>query len=110
MRKPARLATVTRRGVGGDIMDRLDAGETEHRGDAEAARPGHLGFVAHEIRNPLSTALWTAEMLARMTAADRGGARGEKLSAMCLRSVARVRQLIEDHLLCERLDAGTPPE
>lgn len=72
----------------------------------DRSRGGHLGFVAHEIRNPLSTALWTAEMLARMTTADRGGARGEKLSAMCLRSVARVRQLIEDHFLCERLDAG----
>ncbi|HET8542462.1 MAG TPA: histidine kinase dimerization/phospho-acceptor domain-containing protein [Anaeromyxobacter sp.] len=78
-------------------------------GDAEPSRAGHLGFVAHEIRNPLSTALWTAEMLARMTVADRGGARGEKLSAMCLRAVARVRQLVEDHLLCERLDAGGLP-
>jgi signal transduction histidine kinase len=74
-----------------------------------AARPGHLGFVAHEIRNPLSTALWTAEMLARMDMAERGGARGEKLSAMCLRAVSRVRQLVEDHLLCERLDAGGLP-
>ncbi len=72
-------------------------------------RPGYLGFVAHEIRNPLSTALWTAEMLARMSMTDRGGARGEKLSAMCLRSVSRVRQLVEDHLLCERLDSGGLP-
>jgi K+-sensing histidine kinase KdpD len=72
-------------------------------------RGGHLGFVAHEIRNPLSTALWTAELLARMPAAERGGARGEKLSAMCLRSIARVRQLVEDHLLTERLDAGGIP-
>jgi K+-sensing histidine kinase KdpD len=79
---------------------------------AEAGDPrgGYLGFVAHEIRNPLSTALWTAEMLARMTTEDRGGARGEKLSAMCLRSIARVRQLVEDHLLCERLDAGGLPQ
>ncbi len=75
-------------------------------GPGDVSRTGHLGFVAHEIRNPLSTALWTAEMLARMTVQDRGGARGEKLSAMCLRSVARVRQLVEDHFLCERLDAG----
>jgi len=73
------------------------------------SRGGHLGFVAHEIRNPLSTALWTAELLARMTPQERGGARGEKLSAMCLRSVARVRQLIEDHFLSERLDIGGLP-
>lgn len=77
-------------------------------------RPGqgrerHLGFVAHEIRNPLSTALWTAELLARIPEAERGGARGEKLAAMCLRSVSKVRILLEDHLLCERLDTGAYP-
>jgi signal transduction histidine kinase len=72
-------------------------------------RGSHLGFVAHEVRNPLSTALWTAELLARMSADERGGPRGEKLAAMCQRSIARVRQLIEDHLLSERLDSGGIP-
>ncbi len=77
--------------------------------DADERRASYLGFVAHEVRNPLSTALWTAELLARMSAAERGGPRGEKLSAMSLRSLARVRQLVEDHFLCERLDvAGIP--
>lgn len=96
-------------------MARTDAGDVregpeEAPGRATAEdRGGHLGFVAHEIRNPLSTALWTAELLARMSAAERGGARGEKLSAMCLRSIARVRQLVEDHLLTERLDVGGIP-
>jgi K+-sensing histidine kinase KdpD len=81
----------------------------KERQPADEARVGHLGFVAHEIRNPLSTALWTAELLARMSAAERGGARGDKLSAMCLRSIVRVRQLIEDHFLSERLDIGGLP-
>jgi signal transduction histidine kinase len=72
-------------------------------------RPSHLSYVAHEVRNPLSTALWTAELLARLGPAERGGARGEKLAAICLRSVNRVRLLVEDHLLCERLDAGSYP-
>lgn len=96
-------------------MDRTDTREieetvAEERSDeADGPRAAHLGFVAHEIRNPLSTALWTAEMLVRMTLDDRGGQRGEKLSAMCLRSVSRVRQLVEDHFLCERLDAGGLP-
>lgn len=76
---------------------------------AEQDRGGYLGFVAHEVRNPLSTALWTAELLTRMAPEERGGARGEKLSAMCLRSLTRVRQLVEDHFLCERLDAGGLP-
>jgi signal transduction histidine kinase len=95
-------------------MDRTESPEVKPEVAARGAegsdeRAGHLGFVAHEIRNPLSTALWTAEMLARMTTQDRGGARGEKLSAMCLRSVTRVRQLVEDHFMCERLDAGGLP-
>ncbi|HET8539052.1 MAG TPA: HAMP domain-containing sensor histidine kinase [Anaeromyxobacter sp.] len=75
-------------------------------GDGDERRRGFLGFVAHEVRNPLSTALWSAELLARISAEERGGARGEKLSAMCLRSISRVRLLVEDHFLCERLDAG----
>jgi signal transduction histidine kinase len=75
----------------------------------EDLRGAHLGFVAHEVRNPLSTALWSAELLVRMPAEERGGARGEKLTAMCLRSLGRVRQLIEDHFLCERLDAHGIP-
>lgn len=41
-----------------------------------------------------------------MSAEQRSGARGERLSAMCLRSIGRVRQLVEDYFLCERLDAG----
>jgi signal transduction histidine kinase len=72
-------------------------------------RASHLGYVTHEVRNPLSTALWTAELLARMPPADRAGARGDKLALICLRSVGRVRLLVEDHLLCERLDAGGYP-
>lgn len=82
-----------------DVEDGSDSG-------AGAKRASFLGFVAHEVRNPLSTALWSAELLVRMPAEERAGARGEKLSAMCLRSIARVRQLVEDHFLCERLDAG----
>jgi len=75
----------------------------------ETDRPAHLGFVAHEIRNPMSTALWTAELLGRMSPADRAGARGDKLTGLCFRSLTRVRLLVEDHLLCERLEAGGYP-
>lgn len=76
---------------------------------AAESKASHLGFVAHEIRNPLSTALWTAELLGRMDATERAGQRGEKLAGMCLRSLQRVRNLVEDHLLTERLDTGLYP-
>jgi K+-sensing histidine kinase KdpD len=87
----------------------LDATHGSGTAEGDPDRPGYLGFVAHEIRNPLSTALWTAELLVRMSPDDRGGARGDKLSAMCMRSLARVRQLVEDHFLCERLDVDGIP-
>lgn len=91
----------------------MESGDGKAGGSAPASggdpRSDHLGFVAHEVRNPLSTALWSAELMARMSPEERGGARGEKLTAMCLRSLGRVRQLIEDHFLCERLDARGIP-
>ena len=89
-----------------NVAERLDERPAEGGADGAERRRAFLGFVAHEVRNPLSTALWSAELLGRISAEERGGARGEKLSAMCLRSIARVRQLVEDHFLCERLDAG----
>lgn len=75
----------------------------------EGAHAGYLAFAIHEIRNPLSTALWSAELLSRMSTTDRAGARGDKLSRMCLRALSRLRLLIEDHFLIERLDAGGVP-
>jgi K+-sensing histidine kinase KdpD len=72
-------------------------------------KASQLAFVAHEIRNPLSTALWSAELLARMTPEERGGPRGEKLSRMSLRALTRLRRLVEDHLLTARLDVGGIP-
>ncbi|MCX5730930.1 MAG: sensor histidine kinase [Deltaproteobacteria bacterium] len=72
-------------------------------------KASHLAFVAHEIRNPLSTALWSVELLARMTPEERGGARGEKLSRMSMRALTKLRRLVEDHLLAARLDVGGIP-
>lgn len=89
-----------------DAVKRPDDRASESEAEGAERRRGFLAFVAHEVRNPLSTALWSAELLVRIPAEERGGARGEKLSAMCLRSIGRVRQLVEDHFLCERLDAG----
>jgi len=93
--------------------------EREHATEASTASPrkpskpsergSFLGFVAHEMRNPLSTALWSAELLVRLSPEERGGARGEKLSGMCLRALQRLRYLVEDHFLAERLDVSAIP-
>lgn len=66
-------------------------------------RAGYLGFVAHEFRNPLATALWCSELLGRIPPEERAGARGAKLAALAHRAVRRISSLVEDHLLAERL-------
>ncbi len=55
------------------------------------------------MRNPLATALWSAELLVRLAPEERSGPRGEKLSGMALRALQRLRILMEDHFLAERL-------
>ena len=42
-------------------------------------RGKYLGFVAHEIKNPLATALWSCDLLKRMGGEDRTGERAEKM-------------------------------
>ncbi len=81
--------------------------EPPSEGERRASR---LAYVAHEVRNPLSTALWSAELLGRLSPGERSGARGQKLAALCQRSLVRLRTLIEDHFLAERLDAGGLPQ
>jgi len=61
------------------------------------------------MRNPLATALWSAELLVRLSPEERAGPRGDKLAGMALRALQRLRFLVEDHFLAERLDvAGLP--
>ena len=89
-----------------EALERAVAASAVDLREVAAQRGSFLGFVAHEMRNPLSTALWSAELLARLSSEDRGGARGEKLTGMCLRALQRLRSLVEDHFLAERLDVG----
>src|SRR6478736_5439799 len=66
-------------------------------------RGKYLGFVAHEIKNPLATALWSCDLLKRMDTADRGGERAEKMIDVSLRALRRMRRLIDDFFTIERL-------
>lgn len=70
-------------------------------------RGKYLGFVAHEIKNPLATALWSCDLLKRMGPEDRAGERAEKMIDVSLRALRRMRRLIDDHFTIERLlEAG----
>src|SRR2546423_10040063 len=66
-------------------------------------RGKYLGFVAHEIKNPLATALWSCDLLKRMDSADRSGPRAEKMVDASLRALRRMRRLVDDFFTMERL-------
>ena len=66
-------------------------------------RGKYLGFVAHELKNPLATALWSCDLLKRMEGQDRTGERGEKMIDVSLRALRRMRRLIDDFFTIERL-------
>jgi K+-sensing histidine kinase KdpD len=66
-------------------------------------RGKYLGFVAHEIKNPLATALWSCDLLKRMDAADRAGPRADKMIDASLRALRRMRRLVDDYFTVERL-------
>ena len=66
-------------------------------------RGKYLGFVAHEIKNPLATALWSCDLLKRMEGTDRSGPRAEKMIDVSLRALRRMRRLIDDYFMIERL-------
>src|SRR5436190_231423 len=74
--------------------------------DERSRRARYLGFVAHEIKNPLSTALWSADLLKRLDVADRAGPRAEKMVDASLRALRRMRRLVDDYFTIERLAQG----
>ena len=71
--------------------------------DDRNQRARYLGFVAHEIKNPLSTALWSADLLKRLDPAERAGPRAEKMIDASLRALRRMRRLVDDFFTVERL-------
>jgi signal transduction histidine kinase len=67
------------------------------------SRGKYLGFVAHELKNPLATALWSCDLLKRMEGPDRTGERADKMIDVSLRALRRMRRLIDDFFTIERL-------
>jgi len=66
-------------------------------------RARYLGFVAHELKNPLATALWSCDLLKRMEGEVRSGPKGEKMVDVSLRALRRMRRLVDDYFTIERL-------
>jgi signal transduction histidine kinase len=70
------------------------------------SRAKYLGFVAHEIKNPLATALWSVDLLRRMEGPDRSGPRSDKIIDASMRALRRMRRLVDDYFTLERLQNG----
>jgi signal transduction histidine kinase len=91
----------------------LNAGAAEavtayvQRRDEEVRRQSarHRSFVAHELRTPLSTAT-TALAVLRRTRPEVGG---DDTAGLISRSLAQLRELVDQVLIEGRLDAGAPP-
>lgn len=71
----------------------------------DGARERLLSFLVHELRNPLASALWSAEMLARLESPN---PRQERLARLGLRSMRRLRALLEDMFALERVPVRAP--
>lgn len=95
----AALADVIDAAIAASVKSYVDSRDYATR-QAEAE---HIGFLTHELRNPLTTALITASRLKRnLDLASRYGRALELLE----RSLFRLRDLIDRVLLTERLEAG----
>src|SRR6185437_6546654 len=68
------------------------------------ARDEVLSIVAHDLRNPLNSILFAAELLRRQRAGDEG--HGSKPALAIHRSALRMNRLIEDLLDVARAEAG----
>jgi signal transduction histidine kinase len=66
------------------------------------AQAQHIGFVTHELRNPLTTATLAAEDLIRRTASV---PESGKSAQLLLRNLKRLRELIDEVLEVERFQA-----
>ena len=69
---------------------------------AQRAEAEHIGFLTHELRNPLSVAAMAVSQLRR----NRAGDDQQRLYGILDHSIDRIRRLIDDALLAGRLQAG----
>jgi signal transduction histidine kinase len=72
---------------------------------AVAARDEVMGIVAHDLRNPLATAMLTADLLVRPENERRVHSR--QLAERLTRALVRATRLIEDLLDVTRLESGS---
>jgi signal transduction histidine kinase len=62
----------------------------------------HIGFLTHDLKNPLGVAIMASEQLCDQAPSQEQ----RKLCEMIDRSLARLRRMIDEVLLTERLQAG----
>jgi signal transduction histidine kinase len=77
-----------------------------HERDAELQRQSaeHMGFIAHELRNPLGSARMAFALLG-----EKGALQEERSAQVLDRSLRRVSELIDNALTHSWLESGAPP-
>jgi signal transduction histidine kinase len=70
---------------------------------ARRAEAEHIGFLTHELRNPLGAVTLAAEQLRDSGLSE---VQRQKLSTILDKNLLRLRRLIDDVLLTERLEVG----
>jgi signal transduction histidine kinase len=71
-------------------------GHRDH--EARRVRSDYIGFVTHELRNPLTAAMVAGSKLD-------GGQQSSRAAAIVQRNLKRVARLIDDFLITEQMDA-----
>ena len=99
--RPARVAAIH------DVTERREAEATARRlveeQAATRARDQILGIVAHDLRNPLSTILMSAELLREVLPAESASHRQAEIIA---RAGSHMKRLIQDLLDVKRIESG----
>ena len=99
--RPARVAAIH------DVTERREAEATARRlveeQAATRARDQILGIVAHDLRNPLSTILMSAQLLREVLPADSATHRQAEIIG---RAGAQMKRLIQDLLDVKRIESG----
>jgi signal transduction histidine kinase len=96
-RRPAILAELLEAAIAVAVKSYVDARDY----DARRVQAANIGFITHELRNPLNAAMLATARLRRLATADQA-----HFLDIVERSQGRLSQLIDGVLETERFDAG----
>jgi signal transduction histidine kinase len=70
--------------------------------DARRVEAEHIGFITHELKNPIAVVAMASEQLCAQVSTPEQ----RRLCAMVERNISRIREMLEEVLAAERLQSG----